>query len=188
MFDKFVKIIQLPFNLLRFKRFHYTAKIKRALLITPKYVSVGKNVFIWNNARIEGVVERSNRNFTPEIIFEDNVSIQQNLHLTCATRVCIGKNTAVAANVTITDINHAYEDVMLPIEQQRIETKPVAIGEDCKIYNNAVILPGTNIGKHCVIGANAVVTRDIPDYSVAVGVPARVIKQYNFETEQWETK
>ena len=92
----------------------------------------------------------------------------------------------MASNVTVTDINHPYEDVSLPIEKQPLEVSSVIIGKDCKIYNNVVILKGVNIGEHCVIGANAVVTTDIPDYSVAVGIPAKVIKRYNFDTQRWE--
>ena len=61
----------------------------------------------------------------------------------------------------------------------------VRIGSGSWIGENACIL-GVIIGKQCVIGANSVVTKDIPDYSVAVGIPAKVIKKYNFETQQWE--
>lgn len=67
-----------------------------------------------------------------------------------------------------------------------MEIGVVKIGENSKIYNNSVILPNVVIGKHCVIGANSVVNKDIPDYSVAVGSPAKVVKRYNFKTEQWE--
>jgi len=182
------KTICLPYNLLRFRHFHYSATVKHCLIITPKYISVNKNVFIEKNCRIEAVTSYNDARFHPSIVFEENVSVQQNLHLTCASHIIIGKNTAIASNVTITDIHHPYDDIKTPIEQQDIITKPVKIGEDCKIYNNAVILPGVQIGKHCTIGANSVVTHDIPDYSVAVGVPAKVIKQYNFETKQWEKR
>jgi acetyltransferase-like isoleucine patch superfamily enzyme len=123
--------------------------------------------------------------FTPSIVICDNVTIQQNIHLTCANSVYIGKNTAIAANVTITDIHHPYEDITLPIEKQHIIVKDVVIGEDCKIYNNVVILPGVHIGRHVTIGANSVVTHNIPDYSVAVGSPARVVKQYSFDSDDW---
>ncbi len=115
----------------------------------------------------------------------DQVSIEQNLHLTCANRITIGANTAIAANVTITDIHHPYSDVNLPIERQDIEVGEVVIGEDCKIYNNVVILPGVHIGKHVTIGANSLVSHDIPDYTVAVGNPASVVKQYDFEINKW---
>ena len=180
------KILYFPYNLLRFKHYHYTATVKRCLLLTPRYTSIGKNVYIEKNCRIEGVSSYNNVTFSPSIVFEENVSVQQNLHLTCASQIVIGKNTAIAANVTISDIHHPYDDINIPIEQQNILVKPVVIGPDCKIYNNAVILPGVHIGKHCTIGANSVVTHDIPDYSVAVGAPARVIKRYNFENQQWE--
>lgn len=183
---KLRKILYLPFNLLRFKSFHYSATVKRCLLLTPRCISIGKNVYIEKNCRIEGVESYNKVSFNPSIIFEDNVSVQQNLHLTCANQIVIGKNTAIAANVSITDIHHPYEDINTPIEQQNIITKPVVIGPDCKIYNNAVILPGVHIGKHCTIGANAVVTKDIPDYCVAVGAPARVVKRYNERTQKWE--
>lgn len=89
--------------------------------------------------------------------------------------------------MTITDIHHPYDDISQPIEAQPIKTSPVEIGEDCKIYNGVVILPGCKIGKHVTIGANSVVTHDIPDYSVAVGAPAVVVKKYNFVSSKWET-
>lgn len=180
------KLFLLPFNYLKFKKFHYSSFIKRPLNITPKYISVGKNVFCEKNCRIEGIEQYNTQHFSPEIILLDGVTIQQNLHLTCATKITIGENTAIAANVSITDIHHPYDDPAIPIEKQNIITDSVNIGPDCKIYNNVVVLPGVSIGKHCTIGANSVVTHDIPDYSVAVGAPAKVIKRYNFETKQWE--
>lgn len=135
---------------------------------------------------MEGVLCYEGVKYNPLIVVGNGVSIEQNLHLTCAQRVVIGDNTAIAANVSITDIHHPYDDVNISIERQQLQVKPVAIGADCKIYNNVVILPGITIGRHVTIGANAVVNKDIPDYSVAVGVPARVVKRYNFEKQVWE--
>lgn len=168
-----------------FKRYHFTDEIKSPIIITPHCIELGENVHIGFHARIEGVERWNNKTFSPQIIFGDGASVQQNLHLTCANRVVIGANTAIAANVTITDIHHSYDYVEIPIEKQMIQVKEVIIGEDCKIYNNAVILPGVHIGKHVTIGANSVVNHDIPEYSVAVGNPAKVVKKYNFETKEW---
>lgn len=153
--------------------------------MTPKYISLGEHVYIGHYARIEGVDQYNDKHFTPDIRIEDGVSIIQSLYLTCANRIVIGKNTAIASNVTITDINHPYDDVYVSIEKQDIEVSEVIIGEDCKIYNNVVILPGVHIGKHVTIGANSVVSKDIPDYSVAAGTPAKVIKKFDFEKEKW---
>lgn len=151
-----------------------------------KNISIKHNVSIWPNARVEAITKYNDKEFSPLIFIDEWVSIQQNLHLTCANRVVIGKNTAIAANVTITDIHHPYEDINLPIEKQDIIYKEVIIESDCKIYNNVVILPGVHIGKHCTIGANSVVTRDIPDYSVAVGNPSKIVKRYNFNANKWQ--
>jgi acetyltransferase-like isoleucine patch superfamily enzyme len=64
--------------------------------------------------------------------------------------------------------------------------KPVAIGRNSWLGQNAVVLPGVTIGEHCVIGANSVVNRSIPDFSIAVGTPARVVKTFNRQTKRWE--
>jgi acetyltransferase-like isoleucine patch superfamily enzyme len=154
-------------------------------LFTPKRIILRNNILINNNARIEAIEEYEGVLFNPLIIFHDNVQIEQNLHLTCATKIEIGAFTSIGANVTITDIHHPYDDISLPIEQQQIVTKDVFISEECKIYNNAVILPGTHIGKHCTIGANSVVNGQFPDYSVIVGVPARIVKRYSFKKQTW---
>lgn len=168
-----------------FRKLGKNVVVKKALIITRPFVSIHNNVFIYYHARIEGIQTYEGVTFTPNIILDDFCTIQQNLHLTCAQKVYIGKNTAIAANVTITDVHHPYEDINLPIERQKIKVNPVTIGDDCKIYNNSVILPGTTIGKHCTIGANSIVSGTIPDYSVVTGAPAKIIKRYCFERKEW---
>ena len=172
-------------SFLRYKQFGNGSVIKSPILTTPSSISIGKNVFIMDLSRIEAVNEYNNSRFSPHIVISDGVSIQQALHLTCSKSVFIGTNTAIAAFVTITDIHHPYEDINLPIEQQDIITREVYIGEDCKIYNNAVILPGTKLNKHCTVGANSVVSGEFPSFSVIVGAPAKVVKRYCFETNKW---
>ena len=146
---------------------------------------MGENVLIWYHGRVEGVSRYNCVSFRPRIILHDRVRIQQNLHMTCAESIEIGENTAIAANVTITDIHHPYNDIATPIERQDLVVKPVKIGRDCKIYNNAVILPGTVIGNHVSVGANSVVSGVIPDYSVVVGAPAIIVKRYDYLSKTW---
>lgn len=160
--------------------------IFKPLLFTNSTIKWGKHVTIMQNARIEGVRHYCKVPFNPRIIINDCVSIQQNIHLTCGENITIEDNVAIAANVTITDIHHPYTDINTPIENQLITTNPVRIGKDSKIYNNVVILPGSTIGEHCVIGANSVVSGNIPSYSIVVGAPGRIVKRYNFTTQQWE--
>lgn len=173
-------------NKIRFKEWHLKSRVIKPLIITPKYISIGNNVVVLNDCRIQGVDKYNDVFFNPNIIIDDGVSIQQEFHLTCANEIIIGKNTAIAAHVTITDIHHPYTDINMSIEDQDIEVKSVCIGQDCKLYNGAVILPGVTIGNHVTVGANSVVNINIPDYSIVVGLPARIVKRYNFNTQNWE--
>lgn len=169
----------------QFLEYHYSDVIKSPIRITPSFIAMGENVHIFYHARIEGIGSYMGKAYKPSITLKQGVSIQQNIHLTCANSVVIGENTAIAANVTITDIHHPYTDIDTPIEQQELEVKSVEIGPDCKIYNNAVILPGTKLGKHVTVGANSVVNGFFPDYCVIVGAPAYIIKRYDNATGVW---
>ena len=92
--------------------------------------------------------------------------------------ITIGNDVWTGHNVYITDQNHGYEDVTRPIGTPSMPEKPVTIGDGSWIGYGSVVLPGACIGDHVVIGANSVVTGDIPSYSVAVGSPAKVIRRY----------
>jgi len=159
--------------------------IMKPMFISFNVLEIGSFVQIRNNSRIEAVLEYNTESYNPRIIIQSNVSIEQNLHLTCASLIEIKENTSISANVTITDINHLYMDINVPIEKNPIETKNIIIGKDCKIYNNTVILPGTIIGNHCVVGANSVVSGNYPDYCIIVGAPSRIVKRYSFDKNEW---
>ncbi|MEH6680482.1 MAG: acyltransferase [Sediminicola sp.] len=100
--------------------------------------------------------------------------------------VYIGNDVRLAQNVVLSGLNHNYAAIDSPIHEQGVSTKPIVIEDESWIGANVVIVPGVTVGKHSVIAAGSVVTKDIPQYSVAVGNPARVVKQYNFETEIWQ--
>ena len=99
------------------------------------------------------------------------------IHCTVIGPVCIGNNVNLAQGITVTALNHNFEDATKRIDEQGISTKPVVIGDDVWIGANAVILPGVTIGRHVVVAAGAVVTKDVPDNCVVGGVPAKLIKQ-----------
>ena len=100
--------------------------------------------------------------------------------------VTIGNDIRLAQNITLSGLNHNYTDVNLPIHAQGVSTAPIVIEDETWIGANVVVLAGVTIGKHCIVAAGSVVTKDIPPYSVAVGNPARVLKKYNPETKNWE--
>lgn len=159
--------------------------IRPMRIIGKRFIHIGSDVVIMHDARIEAVYSYGGESFIPCIKIGDNVDIQQRVHITCAESVVIGNDVSILPDVLITDINHPYEDVTIPPKMQSLKHAPVFIGDETIIGMGARILPGVRIGKHCCIGANAVVTKDIPDYSLAVGIPAVVLKEFNFEKKEW---
>lgn len=182
------------------------AKLKSLFLYPFQFKHFGKKSRIDKPLRIEG------KRF---IEIEDHVYVQPYTWLACQPLTCcnnptlkLGEGTVIgnfnhiyatqsivienyvltADKVYISDNLHGYDNPEIPILQQPIrQIGEVRIGEGSWLGENVCVI-GASIGKHCTIGANSVVTHDIPDYCVAVGAPARVIKQYNFETKQWEKK
>lgn len=100
--------------------------------------------------------------------------------------VNIGNEVMLAQNIVISALNHGYEDPHISPRRQKESCKQIVINDDVWVGSNVVITAGVTLGKHCIIGAGSVVTKDVPPFSVAVGNPARVIKQYNPESGIWE--
>ncbi len=100
--------------------------------------------------------------------------------------VTLGNYVTLAQNIVLSGLNHGFEDVTVSTRLQKVVTKQIMICDDVWIGANCVITAGVTIGRHSVIGAGSVVTKDVPEYCVAVGNPAKVIKKYNFETATWD--
>jgi len=109
------------------------------------------------------------------------------LSYSCFVRgpLTIGKRAAVGPNTVIVGFQHIYQDVDTPFLDTGVKVDPVVIEEAAMVASNCYIGSGVTIGKHAVVGAGSVVTKDIPPYTVAVGNPARVIKRYDFEKKEW---
>lgn len=172
------------FNWFKYKKLEF-----RALIINPLRINGKQYISLHRNARINShswIIALKNDQINPELIIKEGANIGDFNHIAAVRRVVIGKYVLTANRVYISDNLHAYDDISLPVMNQPVKFKAeVSIGDGSWIGENACII-GAKIGKHCVIGANAVVTTDIPDYCVAVGIPARVIKQYNMKTNSWE--
>jgi len=113
---------------------------------------------------------------SPVVTIGDRVLIGKGSGIVGHQSVEIGDDVFTGHHVYITDANHGYEDPRLPIGAQFAPSRPVRIGAGSWLGHGAVVLPGATIGAHVVIGAGAVVTGEIPDHSVAVGNPARVVR------------
>ncbi len=139
------------------------------LVFHPENISIGSNVYVGHYAILKGYHQN-------EMIIQDDVWIGQQCFFHSAGGLTIGARTGIGPSVKIITSYHRDEGRQTPLLQGGIEFAPVIIGEDSDIGVNAVILPGVRIGKGVQIGAGAVVTSDIPDFTVAAGVPARVIR------------
>lgn len=99
--------------------------------------------------------------------------------------VSIGDKVILAQHVVVSGLNHGYRDPHTAIRDQPVETAPIVIGDHCWLGANVVVTAGVTVGRHCVVAAGSVVTKSLPDYAVAVGNPARVIRRYDAATGEW---
>ncbi len=145
-------------------------------------ISIGRDVFIGHYSWLMGSLDsRQGKGLK----IEDRTVIGHFAHIVASREVVIESDVLIADRVFISDCSHNYENISLPIQMQGIRfIKPVRIGEESWIGENVCIC-GANIGKHCIVGANSVVTKDIPNYCVAAGCPAKVIKRYDAKLKQW---
>lgn len=150
---------------------------KPLFLSGTKYYNFGNNVEIWPGARIEAVDEWEGEKFSPKLVIGNNVNIGQDCHIGVVDSVIIEDNVVCSSRVMITDIAHVTEDKEVAVLKQPLKTKPVKICEGAFIGTGCVILQGVTIGKHAVVGAGSVVTKNVPDYTTVAGVPAKEIKK-----------
>lgn len=152
-----------------------------------EYVKLGKNVRINEQIRIECYPEYLGVKLKPILVIEDDSNIGPGFTALVADSIIIGKGCLFAGNVTLISENHGISPQITDYYQKEpLTTGPVKIGDGCWLGQNVTVLPDTTIGKRCIIATNAVVKGTFPDYSMIAGIPARVIKKYNFETNSWD--
>lgn len=168
--------------------------IGKGTLIYPPFhsnnvstVHLGENCQVHAGGWIDTVGEYCGVRHDSRIDIGDGTYFGHRVHIIACSHMSIGKNVVVADNVYISDLFHGFEDIDTPIlATPLISPGPVVIEDQVWLGERVCIMPNVRIGKHSVIGANAVVTKDIPPYSVAVGIPAKVIRQFNAHTRRWE--
>ena len=147
-------------------------------LVNPQAIHLGAGTLIASHAVLSAgwIPDQVD---LPErvIVIGERCLIGRGSSIVAHRSIVIGDDVWTGHHVHITDMNHGYEDPDIPISQQWMTESPVSIGSGSWLGHGAIVLPGAQIGRHCVVGANSVVTGDIPDHSVAVGAPARVIRR-----------
>jgi acetyltransferase-like isoleucine patch superfamily enzyme len=164
--------------------FHFTSKVSRQRALR---ISLGNSVSIGEHAWLN--VATHDPAGEPTIVIDENCIIASGSIISARNRIHLERDVNIAQQVLIMDHNHAYEDIEVPILDQGVtEGGRIRIGRGSWIGHGAAIVCSRGeltIGRHCVVSANSVVTRSIPDYSVVFGMPATIIKQYDPETRAW---
>lgn len=155
-------------------------------IMNERYIRIGSGTMIGEGVALSaGMVEGQECMTDPVVSIGDRCLIGRGSGIVGHLSIRIGDDVWTGHHVYITDQNHGYEDVNRPISTQSQPERPVSIGDGSWIGAGSMVLPGARIGRHVTIGANSVVTGEIPDRSVAVGAPARVIRRYT-DGRGWE--
>lgn len=163
-------------------------------ILGKKYLHVGKNFCGGRHLWLEAVTEYNGQHFHPTLIIKDNVSFSDFNHIGAVNYVEIGNHVLFGSKCYVTDHNHGIysgdngqsDPDIPPVQRLLTYDKKVIIEDNVWLGDNVTVLPGVTIGKGSIIGSNAVVSKSIPPYSIAVGIPARVVKKWNPVHKQWE--
>lgn len=168
---------------LRCFRFLYMKKGKKSVI----YRSVRKDIVPFNTFSIGNysVIEDYAiiNNSVGDIVIGSNSRI--GISSLVLGPILVGNNVNIGQHVILSGLNHDYQDILNEPSMQKVFSKQIVIQDNVWIGANSVILPGISIGAHSMIGAGSVVTKDISPYSLALGNPARIVKQYDVEKKQW---
>lgn len=156
-------------------------------IMNPQAIHIGRDTMISGHGAISAGWGPNHAGLADRVVvIGDRCLIGRGSSIVGHKYIEIGDDVWTGHNVHITDMNHGYEDLSLPISKQNMAELPVRIGSGSWLGHNTVVLPGVTIGEHVVVGAGSIVTKDLPDFSVAVGSPARVVRRYD-PIEGWRS-
>jgi acetyltransferase-like isoleucine patch superfamily enzyme len=163
-------------------------------LLNPQKLFIGRDTYIHPYCRIEIITQNPHLDGPPlpatdaRIEIGDRVVINSFTHLGAMSRIVMGNDVGIASGVCIEDHHYLFEDASAdrPLKKQPFRVAEVVLEDGCMIGEHAVILPGVRIGANSWVGANAVVTEDVPPYAIVAGVPAKVIRRMDPKTGEWQ--
>ena len=175
-----------PLEKAQYARFGAESRIFKPLIHDKnrKHVSIGKNTIIGQHSRIQCYPDENSS--IGHLIIGDDCRIGNRCSFLCGGDIKIGNGVLMASDVLVTSENHSIDPESPKwYMSQPLKCDDIEIRDGCWIGEKVCILPGVTIGKKSIVGAGSIVTKSIPDYSIAVGNPARVIKRYSFEEHKW---
>lgn len=187
---KIIRIFKIPRNIILSLRYGISPSKhvyfgKNVRIVNPQYVDMGGQVFIDDD--VELCVNQTMPGVTPKLLIGNRVHFGKMNRIGCDNKIVIEDDVLFAPHVHISDRNHGFEDIHTPISRQKVTSKgPVVIGAETWLGFGCQVMSGVKIGRHCVIAAGAIVVKDVPDYSVVGGNPAKILKKYNQITNKWE--
>lgn len=182
-------------------------RVAKSLIYTTlhhfSFGSIGRGVFIFSPLQIDGaknmyIADGTHVGYKTwlaalpntgeekcRLVIGKDCSLGNFNHIYATRSIVFGEKVLTADKVYVSDNVHDYHDILTAVKEQPIvQKKDVFIGDGAWLGENVCVI-GASVGKHSVVGANSVVTKDIPDYCIAVGIPAKVIKRYDFEKKEW---
>lgn len=153
-----------------------------------KYIDFGKQITLGRYCRFDVLGTHESKILS----FGDNVVVGDNVRISCIEKIRIGNNVLIGSRVLIIDNAHGKYDGQdadtpyTPPNLRTLQSEPIEVGDNVWIGEGAVIQKGVRIGSGCVIAANTVVTKDVPKNSIVAGLPGRIIKQFNVNSNEWE--
>jgi len=151
-----------------------------------QYLKAGSNFYLGRNSRLMMFSGYKGGRYSPGIIIGSNITIGNRFTALSAAPITIGDDCLLASDILIASENHGTDpEKYTSYADNPLDAAPVTIGKGCWIGEKAIILPGVNLGDKCIVAAGAVVNKSFPAYTIVAGMPAKAIKQYDFNRHQW---
>jgi acetyltransferase-like isoleucine patch superfamily enzyme len=177
-------LLQRPWGLQRLGKRSVVKRPRK--LIGRKSIQIGDDTYILSKSLILAVSRYAGKMYHSSVRIGNGVYIGGHVYLTAMQEISIGDGCVLSEHVYITDLNHSFDPTRGPIMSQDLVTKgAVRIGANCFLGYRSAVMPGVTLGEWCIVGANSVVTRSFPAYSMIAGAPAQLIKVYSHELGKW---
>lgn len=149
-------------------------------------IRIGRRSLIRSHAFISGIAEYCGKKYWPNIEIGDDVYIGRYVYISACNKIVISNGCVLSEHVYISDLTHGFDPQKGPIMTQELESKGgVRVGPNCFLGYRVTVMQGVDLGEWCIVGAHSVVTRSFPAYSMIAGAPARLLKVYSHELQQW---